>query len=94
LHGPAAASEFRGATTRFASDASVATPGSHHAHLCPLCRAANQTRFATATTPHAVLTAFAFQRSLALATPDQPVHRLDRGASGPRAPPTPLSPLV
>jgi hypothetical protein len=94
LHGPAAASAFRGATTSFASDAGVTTPGSHHAHLCPLCSASNQARFAMATAPHAFLTAFVLHRSLALATPDQPAHRLDLGVSGPRAPPTPPSPLV
>jgi hypothetical protein len=94
LHGPAAASEFHGSTTSFASDAGVAPPGTHHAHLCPLCRAANQARFVLAAVPNAILTAFVVHHSIALATPIRPVHRLDLGVSGPRAPPTPLSPLV
>ncbi len=95
LHGAAAAAgEFNGATTRFASESGAATPGSHHAHLCPLCRAANQSRFAMATAPIAVLDAFVLPSALALATPIQPVPRLDLGASGPRAPPTPPSKLV
>jgi len=47
-----------------------------------------------ATAPNAILTAFVLHHALALATPDQPAHRLDLGISGPRAPPTPPSKLV
>lgn len=94
LHGPAVAAEFGSAVTSFASNAGGATPDSHHAHLCPLCRAANQARFAMATAEQAVVTAFVFQRSLAPATPDRLILRLHHSPSAPRGPPSPLSPLV
>jgi hypothetical protein len=94
LHGPAVAAEFGSAVTSFAADASGATSDAHHAHLCPLCRAANQARFAMAAAGQANVTAFVFHGSLAPATPDRLTHRLHRSPSAARAPPSPLSPLV
>lgn len=94
LHGPAAAADFGSVAASFASDDGGATPDSHHAHLCPLCRAANQARFAMGTATQAAITLCAAHRSFAPATPDRLTHPLQRSPSAPRAPPSPLSPLV
>ncbi len=94
LHGPAAGGEFHGATTSFASASGEAAPASHHAHSCPLCRAANQARVAITAAPQAIFAAVTFHHALAPATPDRIARRLDLGATGPRAPPASLSSLV
>jgi hypothetical protein len=94
LHGPAAASGFRDATASFAADPGAATQGGHHAHLCPLCRAANQTRAAIAATPNAVFAAPAFHGAAIPTLSGGSLQQLALCDSGPRAPPTLLSPLV
>jgi len=94
LHGPAAATVFHGATASFASDPGAATQGGHHVHLCPLCRAANQARSALAAAPHAVLAERVHPLVAIASISGGSLQQLDPCATGPRAPPTPLSPLV
>jgi hypothetical protein len=96
LHGAAATAATSAApvATSFAADPGVATPDAHHAHLCPLCRAANQARVAIIATPFTALAATAFHPFSIHAAPLGPALSTDLCASGPRAPPFSLSSLV
>jgi hypothetical protein len=95
LHGAAtAAAGTAHATASIAADPGVATPGAHHTHLCPLCRAANQARVAITAPPHAVLRGVSFRPFSLQPAPVDSARSIDLCASGPRAPPHLFSPLV
>jgi len=97
LHGAAAVFAESGSplsATSIAADPGAATPGAHRAHLCPLCGAASQARVAIHAASHAAPAEPSFQVFSFHALQQGPAHAVDLCATGPRAPPRSLSPLV
>jgi hypothetical protein len=94
LHGAATAAGASHGAASIAADPGVASHGAHHAHICPLCRAANQTRVAIVAAPEAAHRVVSFHPFSLHAAPADSAHPIELCASGPRAPPLMLAPLV
>lgn len=91
LHGP----HPQHVPSASAQEAPAFDPGAlREASACPVCAALAQTRATLLATPHTAIARFAFRPLPILASPVGLPCASERGASGPRAPPCPLSSSV